>query len=159
MAPRKYGNKTTKATLRKDLADLVLLVESCKTPRDKRSLRNELRRRLHRIRRGLVEDYPGMETHQDDTNVRRKLERGMLDDALKDFIMRQFRALPNTLDRAGRQERMGWHNFTFEWDISAHEPLRVITKYEWDGRVISPDWDPTDSKTLFDPPAFTNQAP
>lgn len=45
---------------------------------------------------------------------------------------------------------MTWENFTFDWDVSSKNPLKVITQFEWDGRI---------DKFLnkCDPPAFTKQ--
>lgn len=56
---------------------------------------------------------------------------------LKEIIQKQF------------IDEMNWENFTFDWDVSANDPLKVITQFEWDGRV--------DLSKRCDPPAFTKQ--
>ena len=48
------------------------------------------------------------------------------------------------------QNGMTWDNFTFEWDVSSKDFYKVITQFEWDGRV--------DINKKCDPPAFTKQA-
>ncbi len=47
-------------------------------------------------------------------------------------------------------EDMNWENFTYDWDVSAKDPLKVITKFEWDGQ-----YDKFLNKCH--PPAFTKQ--
>lgn len=52
----------------------------------------------------------------------------------------------------------GWHwrDFTFKWDISAIDPLRVVTPIEWDGDVVAEKTGSSVGK-FCDPAAFTNQ--
>lgn len=45
-----------------------------------------------------------------------------------------------------------WDSFTFEWDVSATDPLKVISSMEWDGGLIKDQWG-----THCDPAAFTKQ--
>lgn len=45
-----------------------------------------------------------------------------------------------------------WDNFTFTWDVSFLEPLKVISPMEWDGRI-----EKTAHGTFCDPAAFTEQ--
>lgn len=49
---------------------------------------------------------------------------------------------------------MTWENFSYTWDVSAKDPLKVIDAIEWDGQVIL---DKATGKRFCDPPAFTNQ--
>ena len=62
-----------------------------------------------------------------------------------------------------KQFRSGWHfrNFTFDWDISAIDPLKIISPFEWDGEVQDQTLrveDGTHVRGKFcDPTAFTNQ--
>ena len=51
-------------------------------------------------------------------------------------------------------EGMTWANFTFIWDVSSTDPLKVISPFEWDGQMIM---DPSTKKKMCDPSAFTNQ--
>lgn len=41
-----------------------------------------------------------------------------------------------------------WDDFTFKWDVSVNEPLKLITPFEWDGNVVDGRCDPS---------AFTHQ--
>lgn len=52
------------------------------------------------------------------------------------------------------QFQEGWTfvDFTFLWDVSAVDPLKVVTPFEWDGEVLSG----VGGKTC-DPSAFTKQ--
>lgn len=43
---------------------------------------------------------------------------------------------------------MTWNDFTFSWDISCKEPLKLIGPFEWDGQVFD---------GRCDPAAFTHQ--
>ena len=47
-----------------------------------------------------------------------------------------------------------WENFTFIWDVSAVDPLKIVEAMEWDGQVIQ---DKNTGRRYCDPPAFTNQ--
>ena len=49
---------------------------------------------------------------------------------------------------------MNWDTFTFTWDISAVEPLKVIAPMEWDGNMV---FDVGTKKKSCDPSAFTHQ--
>jgi hypothetical protein len=49
---------------------------------------------------------------------------------------------------------MNWANFTFEWDVSAVDPLMVIEPIQWDGGVVL---DKNTGRRYYDPPAFTHQ--
>jgi hypothetical protein len=49
---------------------------------------------------------------------------------------------------------MTWDNFSFTWDVSSKDPLKIIDAIEWDGQVIL---DKQTGKRFCDPPAFTNQ--
>lgn len=69
-------------------------------------------------------------------------EKKEYDFGLKKWIELQFR------------EGMTWANFTFIWDVSAIEPLKLIEPTEWDGRMV---FDVGSKKKICDPPAFTNQ--
>lgn len=52
----------------------------------------------------------------------------------------------------------GWHwrDFTFKWDLSAADPLRIVTPIEWDGDVVAEKTGSSVGK-FCDPSAFTNQ--
>jgi len=54
-------------------------------------------------------------------------------------------------------EDMNWGNFTFDWDVSPSDPLKVITPMEW----VSSGGDlvtlPGSKVRNCDPPAFTRQ--
>ena len=62
-----------------------------------------------------------------------------------------------------KQFRSGWGfvNFTFEWDISAVDPLKVISPFEWDGDVTDQTLRIEQGSRIqgkfCDPTAFTNQ--
>lgn len=49
---------------------------------------------------------------------------------------------------------MTWENFTFMWDVSATDPLKVVEQMEWDGQIV---FDKAAGKKFCDPPAFTHQ--
>lgn len=49
---------------------------------------------------------------------------------------------------------MNWDNFTFMWDVSANDPLKVVEQLEWDGQIV---FDKAAGKKFCDPPAFTHQ--
>jgi hypothetical protein len=66
------------------------------------------------------------------------------DGGLKKFIENQF------------QPGMNWKNFTFEWDVSPNEPLKVITPFDWikeGGRIVQLD----SRNQICQPTAFTKQ--
>lgn len=90
---------------------------------NKSILRRDIRYHLFRIRDGI--DLSKYDEYKDYID-------------LKQIIESQFS--PN----------MDWENFTFEWDVSSIDPLKVITSFEWDGKI---------DKFLnkCDPPAFTKQ--
>jgi hypothetical protein len=87
-------------------------------------------------------------------NIRRKIRyrlfriregKSEYDNGLKAWIEMQF------------SENMNWGNFTFEWDVSAEDPLRVITPMEWlttGGQLI---FEPGTKTRACDPAAFTKQ--
>lgn len=85
--------------------------------------RRDIRRHLFKIRNGVdLSSFPEYATYTE----------------LKTIIELQF------------VDEMNWENFTYEWDVSAKDYLKVINKYEWDGRF---------DKFLnrCDPSAFTKQ--
>lgn len=89
----------------------------------KEILRRDIRYHLFRIRDGIdLSQYVEYNDYID----------------LKKYIESQF------------SNQMSWDNFTFEWDVSSIDPLKVITQFEWDGKI---------DKFLnkCDPPAFTKQ--
>jgi len=49
-----------------------------------------------------------------------------------------------------------WKKFTFDWDISAVEPLKAISPLEWDGDVLKESLH-GNIYDLCDPTAFTRQ--
>lgn len=51
----------------------------------------------------------------------------------------------------------GWKDFTFKWDVSARDPLKVVTQIEWDGDVIAEKTGSGSLGKFCDPAAFTNQ--
>jgi len=62
-----------------------------------------------------------------------------------------------------KQFQSGWHfrNFTFDWDISAVDPLKVVSPFEWDGEVQDQTLRVENGSRVrgkfCDPTAFTNQ--
>jgi hypothetical protein len=50
-----------------------------------------------------------------------------------------------------------WKDFTFKWDVSAKDPLKIITQIEWDGDVVSEKTGSGSLGKFCDPAAFTNQ--
>lgn len=64
------------------------------------------------------------------------------DKGLKKWMELQFR------------EGMTWATFTFNWDVSANDPLKLIEQLEWDGELL---FDPNTKKKTCDPAAFTHQ--
>lgn len=65
---------------------------------------------------------------------------------------KEFEAIKNWFERQFKPG-MTWANFTFEWDVSAIEPLKIITPFEWDGMLV----DGLGGSKLPDPAAFTKQ--
>lgn len=61
---------------------------------------------------------------------------GNIDCGLKRWFELQFRT------------GMTWNDFTFSWDVSCKEPLKLIGPFEWDGQVFD---------GRCDPAAFTHQ--
>lgn len=49
---------------------------------------------------------------------------------------------------------MNWTNFTFLWDVSSIDPLKIVEQMEWDGSVVL---DKSTGRRYCDPPAFTHQ--
>lgn len=105
-----------------------------------RYYRGKMRNRLFKICRGkhieTPEIYPGT------PDILQLLERGQCDMALKQWFEAQFGSSLN------------WHDFTFKWDVSAQEPLKLITPFEWDGQMLK---DKTSGTKFCDPSAFTQQ--
>ena len=71
---------------------------------------------------------------------------------LKEFIEMQFKGT------------MKWSNFTFEWDVGANEPLKVISPLEWvqsggklEEVVEAPGTAFAKKVLVCDPAAFTQQ--
>lgn len=64
------------------------------------------------------------------------------DDDLKEYIESQF------------SNGMTWKNFTFKWDVSPKDPLKVITQDEWVDEGGGMD----EVTGKMYPPAFTSQA-
>lgn len=59
---------------------------------------------------------------------------------------------------------MAWQNFTFEWDVSPSEPLKVVSIHEWvaEGGLLESILDRNDAagvvmRTQCTPTAFTKQ--
>ena len=57
-------------------------------------------------------------------------------------------------DKDGNKEVDG--GFTFEWDVSAQEPLKVVEALEWDGAFDSVLLEKCNVRKCV-PPAFTRQ--
>ena len=110
----------------------------------------EEKKKLIKENRGFSEDVPEPESKWVRAlrrEIRYRLFRiregkSEYDKGLKKWIELQFR------------EGMTWANFTFIWDVSAIEPLKLIEAMEWDGRMV---FDVGSKKKICDPPAFTNQ--
>lgn len=51
---------------------------------------------------------------------------------------------------------MTWDQFTFEWDVSAKEPVKLIIPMEWDGAYDAELYELCGLKKCL-PPAFTKQ--
>lgn len=64
------------------------------------------------------------------------------EDDLREYIESQF------------THGMSWKNFTFKWDVSPKDPLKVITQDQWVSE--GGGMDPVTGK--MHPPAFTSQA-
>jgi hypothetical protein len=52
------------------------------------------------------------------------------------------------------EDDWSFNDFTFKWDLSLADPLKVITPYEWDGNVVE---FPGGGGKFCDPAAFTKQ--
>lgn len=50
-----------------------------------------------------------------------------------------------------------WRDFTFKWDLSAVEPLKIVTPIEWDGDVVAERTGAGSLGKFCDPAAFTHQ--
>lgn len=50
-----------------------------------------------------------------------------------------------------------WKDFTFKWDLSAIDPLKIVTPIEWDGDVVAEKTAGGSLGKFCDPAAFTHQ--
>lgn len=66
---------------------------------------------------------------------------GPFDEGLKNFIEKQF------------THGETWQNFTFYWDVSPTNPLKVIRQYDWVSEGGSIDI----ATLILEPPGFTKQ--
>lgn len=101
-----------------------------------RAFRASLRKMIHRMRQGCVVEH---------------VEEDQLL-GFKKLIESQFK------------HPMNWENFTFEWDLSAKDPLKIITVYEWqeeggtfENRVVPDDRGNPVNQKFCQPTAFTRQ--
>jgi len=53
-----------------------------------------------------------------------------------------------------KENGLSFNDFTFDWDVSALEPLKIVQPMEWDGDLVL---DPHTKKKHCDPSAFTKQ--
>lgn len=109
------------------MAQLIMEMMNAINKKDHKSislLRRKIRYRLFRIR---------------DCVRRSEKPEAEHDSGLKRWFELQFR------------DGQSWDNFTFEWDVSAKEPLKLIISFEWDGEVDQ-------STKKCTPPAFTKQS-
>lgn len=94
-----------------------------------RAIRHKIRNRIFRIiKGGKGSDY---------------------DKGLAAWFELQFPKIPPPKNEDD-QNGYGWQAFTFSWDVSAKDPLKLITMFEWDGGVMK-------DTGQCDPPAFTQQ--
>ena len=70
-----------------------------------------------------------------------RMDKDTIDDDLRLHMESQFTS------------KMGWKNFTFEWDVSPKDPLKVITPEEWTREGGGMDL----LTGKMYPPAFTGQ--
>lgn len=82
----------------------------------------------------------------------REGKRGNFDQGLFKLLQAQF------------EPGMTWESFTFNWDVAANDPLKVVTPYEWieNGgtfeKIMALDENGTAREKRFcDPAAFTEQ--
>jgi hypothetical protein len=91
------------------------------TSREMRVFRRDIRKRLFKIRQAVL--------HGQNTDSE-------YDGGLKAWIDVQLNQQADLtwvkVDKSNRQVVGG---FTFEWDISAKEPLKVIRQFAWDGQI------------------------
>ena len=107
-----------------------------------RSMRRKIRYRLFRIRDAVAQNRDPSPEY---------------DQGLKAWIELQFQPGMAWIKRAQNSpDAIG--GFTFEWDVAAYEPLRVIKPFQWDGDIERGPG-PQVGQTIdrCDPAAFTQQ--
>lgn len=124
------------------MAKLIMRMTSAMQNNNKREitlLRREIRRKLFQIRNKI--------TNNDVFDDNEK--------SLKKWFELQFHSGMSWFSKGQNNEIVG--GFTWTWDISAQEPLKLIIPLEWDGN-FDDGHDPNGMKMrLCVPPAFTRQ--
>lgn len=118
-----------------EIAQLVAEMGRMMKKNDQRGLivlRRKIRNRLFRIRDAIEQNKNPEKEH---------------DSGLKAWMELQFQPDMTWYKKNEQGEIIG--GFTFDWDVSAKEPLKLIIGFEWDGKVD------TDKRCV--PPAFTKQ--
>lgn len=135
------SNNNTSTHVTKEMAQLIMKVSSMKIEEYRTSSNKNYRVHPHRrhIRNRLFKIRDNRAEPKDDAGLKRWVEL-------------QFKP------------GMNWSNFTFEWDISPTEPLKVVSIHEWvsEGGVLEQYKERTDKgydimQTRCSPTAFTRQ--
>ena len=108
-----------------------------KKVRELHLLRRQIRHRVFRIRDAIIRGQQPDPEH---------------DSGLRAWVELQFQPGMSWYKHDAQERVVG--GFTFEWDVSAKEPLKVIVPFEWDGHF---DGDFAAEKKICVPPAFTKQ--
>lgn len=129
-----------------EMAALIEKVGSFMLANDHRGLilaRRMIRKRMFRIRNALMRgEQPA---HEDDAGLRAWMD-------LQLGPHKQWYMLGK--DARGNPASIG--GFSFDWDVSFKEPLKVIEPIEWDGHVDQELYQKTGIRQCV-PPAFTKQ--
>ena len=115
-----------------EMAKLIMEVSSAMINKNARALillRRKIRYRLFRIKDAAIKGETPKKEH---------------DSGLRKWMELQF------------PPGVTWNEYTFEWDVSAHEPLKLIIPMEWDGAYDSELYEKCGLKKCS-PPAFTKQ--
>jgi hypothetical protein len=136
-----------------EMASLILKMASLMQANKKSELikmRREIRRRLFRIRDSLANGQ--IPSPEYDSGLRAWMELQFNNGKLK-----WFQKSVDTDEKSPTYKKtIISGGFTFEWDISSEEPLKVIEPLEWDGGFDQLLYKKCNIKRCV-PPAFTKQ--
>jgi hypothetical protein len=127
------------------MANLILEMAKLMQSNNRKGLilmRRKIRNRLFKIRKALLEGQDPLA--EDDSGLKKWIEL-QFNDHMKWYKL---------IDKNGKKIVDG--GFTFEWDISAQEPLKVVESLEWDGSFDQVLLEKCNVRKCV-PPAFTKQ--